>query len=56
MREAVIFLKNWLRLKKDKVGVVEILLVTALILVDLYKLYYTDYTGLKILCQEREES
>lgn len=34
-------MKNWLKLKRGKIGAVEILLFTALILVDLYKLYYT---------------
>lgn len=40
---------NWLKLKKNKIGAVEILLVTALILVDLYKLYYTWISILTIL-------
>jgi len=32
---------NWLKLKKDKIGVLEVLIVIAVILVDAFKLTYT---------------
>lgn len=40
---------NWLKLKKDKIGVIEVFLATALILVNTFKLTYTWISILTIL-------